>query len=376
MRIGVPTEIKNNEFRVAITPAGVHALVDHGHEVAVQSGAGLGSAISDAEYAAVGATLIDDVNKVWDDAEMILKVKEPIPEEYGRMHEGQTLFTYLHLAADEPLTRELMDRKVTSIAYETVETDTHQLPLLSPMSEIAGRLATQVGANCLMQPNGGNGTLLGGGSRVHKGEVVVLGGGTVGFCAARVALGMGARVRLYDVNEERMRYIEEVTQGTIHTEFSTGLAVEQACAEADLVIGSVLVPGARTPHLVSNEMVAGMRPGSVLVDVAIDQGGCFEDSHPTTHTDPTFRVHNSVFYCVANMPGAVPHTATHALTNATLRYCTLLADKGWQGAINMRRDLARGFTTHDGKLYSMPVGDALNIPHADVNELLSYTLAA
>ncbi|AXE37565.1 alanine dehydrogenase [Acidipropionibacterium virtanenii] len=376
MHIGIPTEIKNNEFRVAITPAGVHALVEHGHEVAVQSGAGVGSAISDAEYVNAGATMVDDVDKVWDDAEMILKVKEPISEEYGRMHEGQTLFTYLHLAADEPLTKELLDRKVTSIAYETVESDTHQLPLLSPMSEIAGRLATQVGANCLMQPNGGNGTLLGGGSGVHKGEVIVLGGGVVGFCAARVALGMGARVRLYDVNEERMRYIEEVTQGAIHTEFSTGLAVEQACMESDLVIGSVLVPGARTPHLVTNEMVAKMRPGSVLVDVAIDQGGCFEDSHPTTHADPTFKVHDSIFYCVANMPGAVPHTSTLALTNATMRYATLLADKGWQGAVNQRRDLARGLTTHDGKLYSMPVGDALDIPHADINELLSYTLAA
>lgn len=371
MRIGVPTEIKNNEFRVAATPAGVHAMVSHGHEVFVQAGAGLGSSIADQEYVAAGATMVDDVDKVWDDSEMILKVKEPIEAEYHRMHEGLLLFTYLHLAADEPLTRELLDRKVTSIAYETVELDDHSLPLLSPMSEIAGRLSVQVGANCLMQPAGGNGTLLGGASGVHKGEVVVLGGGTAGLCAARVADGMGATVTVYDVNVARMRYIEEMSGGRIRTEYSSPLAVETACKSADLVIGSVLVPGARTPHLVSNQTVATMRPGSVLVDIAIDQGGCFEDSHPTTHSDPTFKVHDSVFYCVANMPGAVPHTSTLALTNATMRYCTLLADQGWTTACQHRTDLLRGLTTHDGKLLSAPVGEALGIDTTTPQEVMA-----
>lgn len=370
MRIGVPTEIKNNEFRVAITPAGVHALTQNGHQVLVQKGAGTGSAISDADYQNAGATLVENAKKVWDQADMILKVKEPVPDEYGLMHAGQVLFTYLHLAANKPLTQALVDRKVTSIAYETVQTDRGGLPLLSPMSEIAGRLAPQVGANCLLQPNGGNGTLLGGGSGVHKGQVVVIGGGVVGFSAARVAVGMGASVRLFDVDEDRMRYIEEVTGGTVHTEFSTALGIGQACSEADLVIGSVLVPGARTPHLVTNKMVAGMKPGSVLVDVAIDQGGCFEDSHPTTHTDPTFKVHDSIFYCVANMPGAVPHTSTHALTNATLRYAMLLADRGWHEAIAKRSDLARGLMTNNGELYSAPVAQALGLTSTPLKDLV------
>lgn len=370
MRVGVPTEVKNNEFRVAITPAGVHALTQHGHEVLIQTGAGLGSAITDEEYVAAGATMVDDVDKVWGDSEMILKVKEPIAEEYGRMQEGQVLFTYLHLAADEKLTHELLDRKVTSIAYETVEMDDHSLPLLSPMSEIAGRLSTQVGANCLMQSAGGNGTLLGGASGVHKGQVVVLGGGTAGLCAARIGVGMGAEVTVFDVNTARMRYIEEMSNGRIHTEFSTMLGVKNACREADLVIGSVLVPGARTPHLVDNETVSTMKPGSVLVDIAIDQGGCFEDSHPTTHADPTFKVHDSVFYCVANMPGAVPHTSTLALTNSTMRYAVMLADSGWKDACTARRELCRGLTTHDGTLYSVPVGEALGMEAHQPTELV------
>lgn len=361
MKVGIPTEVKNNEFRVAATPAGVNALVDHGHEVLVQQGAGVGSAISDEEYAAVGAKIVPSADEVWDSSEMILKVKEPIAEEYGRMHDGLLLFTYLHLAADEKLTHELLDRGVTSIAYETVEMDDHSLPLLSPMSEIAGRLSTQVGANCLMQPAGGNGTLLGGASGVAPGKVVVLGGGTAGLCAARVAEGMGARVTIFDVNVARMRYIEEAFGGRIGTEYSSSLSVGKAVKDADLVIGSVLVPGARTPHLVSDEMVASMKPGSVLVDIAIDQGGCFEGSHATTHADPTFRVHDSVYYCVANMPGAVPHTSTYALTNSTMRYCTLLADKGWKDACGIRSELGRGLTTHAGQLFSAPVGEALGI---------------
>lgn len=370
MRVGIPTEIKSNERRVAVTPAGVHSLVAHGHDVMVQAGAGLGSAISDTEYAKAGARIVDDVDKVWDDAELVLKVKEPVADEYHRMHEGLILFTYLHLAADRPLTDELLSRKVTSIAYETVETDDRNLPLLSPMSEIAGRLAAQVGANCLMEPNGGNGVLLGGGSGVRNGRVAVLGGGVAGFCAARVAAGMGADVTVFDVNVARMRYIDEVTGGRIRTQFSSPLAVTEACRESDLVIGSVLVPGARTPHLVDNQTVSEMMPGSVLVDIAIDQGGCFEDSHPTTHTEPTFKVHDSVFYCVANMPGAVPHTSTYALTNATMRYAQLIADEGWQEACRKRQELGRGLTTHDGRLYTRGVGEALDMPVHEVADVL------
>lgn len=369
MRIGVPAEVKDNEFRVAITPAGVHALTARGHRVVIESGAGLGSGFTDDDYGSAGALLCDDVVKVWDEAELILKVKEPVLAEYPRLHDGLILFTYLHLAADGPLTHALLDHRATSIAYETVETDDHQLPLLSPMSEIAGRLAPQVGANCLMGPNGGNGVLLGGGSGVHKGRVVVLGGGVAGFCAAQVAAGMGADVTVHDVDPGRMRFIEAVSGGRIRTEFSTALGIATACRTADLVIGSVLVHGARTPHLVSDDVVAQMQPGSVLVDVAIDQGGCFEGSHPTTHTDPTFKVHDSIFYCVANMPGAVPHTSTLALTNATLGYCLELADQGWRGAVRSHPDLARGLTTHDQELYSVPVGEALGIPTCSIADL-------
>lgn len=370
MRIGVPKEIKNNEFRVAITPAGVFALTERNHEVMVQSGAGLGSSITDDDYRAAGATIVDDVNKVWDDAEMVLKVKEPIAEEYDRMHEGLLLFTYLHLAADKKLTEELLERKVDSIAYETVQLPNGALPLLSPMSEIAGRLATQVGADSLLKFNGGNGVLLGGATGVRRGEVTVLGGGNVGLGAARVALGMGARVRIYDVNLQRMQYIEEVTQGQIVTEYSSTLSVTEACKTSDMVIGSVLVPGAKAPHLVTNDMVAQMKPGSVLVDVAIDQGGCFEDSHPTTHENPTFKVHDSVFYCVANMPGAVPVTSTYALTNSTMRYCTLLADKGWKEAAKIRPELVPGIATIDGRLYTAGVAEALDLPLANIEKLL------
>lgn len=371
MRIGVPKEIKNNEFRVAITPAGVQALVERGHQVMVEKGAGVGSSISDDDYRAVGAEIIDDVNKVWDDAEMILKVKEPIKVEYDRMHEGLLLFTYLHLAADRALTDELLKRKVTAIAYETVQLADGSLPLLAPMSEVAGRLATQVGADSLMKVHGGNGTLLGGAAGVRRGEVTVLGGGNVGLCAARVALGMGARVTIFDVNAGRMQYIEEISNGQIVTEYSSSLSVLEACKRSDLVIGSVLVPGAKAPKLVTNDMVAQMKPGSVLVDVAIDQGGCFEDSHPTTHQDPTFKVHNSVFYCVANMPGAVPHTSTYALTNATMRYCTLLADKGWRQAALIRPELAAGIATADGNLYTAGVAEAFGMPLSSVSSLLA-----
>ncbi|OLO47748.1 alanine dehydrogenase [Actinomyces oris] len=371
MRIGVPTEIKDNEFRVAITPAGVHALTRRGHTVTIQAGAGEGASIPDADYTAAGAVMTDDVPGLWADSELILKVKEPIPQEYPFLRPDLLLFTYLHLAADRALTEELLAKRVTSIAYETVETDTGALPLLAPMSEIAGRLAAQVGAEALLRPHGGAGVLLGGAAGVRRGSVVVLGGGTAGLSAARVAAGMGAEVTVFDVDPLRMRRIEELDGGTIRTCFSTELDVAQACAGADLVIGAVLVPGARTPNLVTRAMVETMRPGSVLVDIAIDQGGCFEDSRPTTHSEPTFEVDGKIFYCVANMPGAVPHTSTYALTNATLPYALALADEGWRDAIAARPDLARGLSTHAGSLYTAGVGQALDLPAADVADLLS-----
>ena len=370
MRIGVPTEIKDNEFRVAVTPAGVHALVRHGHIVAVQAGAGQGASIPDEEYVVAGAAIVDDASALWADSELILKVKEPVAEEYRFLRPDLLLFTYLHLAADRPLTEELLSERVTSIAYETVATDTGALPLLAPMSEIAGRLAAQVGADALLRPRGGAGVLLGGAAGVRRGAVVVLGGGTAGLAAARVAVGMGADVTVLDIDPAAMRRIEEVSGGAIRTRFSTELDIARACAGADLVIGAVLVPGARTPRLVTREMVRSMRPGSVLVDIAIDQGGCFEDSRPTTHSAPTFEVDGKVFYCVANMPGAVPHTSTYALTNATLPYALALADDGWRDAIGAHRDLARGLTTHAGALYTAGVGEALGIPAADAAALL------
>ena len=370
MRIGVPTEIKDNEFRVAITPAGVHALTRRGHTVTIQAGAGQGASIPDAEYSAAGAVMTDDVPGLWADSELVLKVKEPIAQEYQFLRPDLLLFTFLHLAADRALTEKLLAKQVTSIAYETVETDTGALPLLAPMSEIAGRLAAQVGADALLRPRGGAGVLLGGAAGVRRGNVVVLGGGTAGLSAARVVAGMGADVTVFDIDPARMRRIEEIDGGAIRTRFSTELDVARACTGADLVIGAVLVPGARTPSLVTRATVETMRPGSVLVDIAIDQGGCFEDSRPTTHSEPTFEVDGKIFYCVANMPGAVPHTSTYALTNATLPYALALADDGWRGAIEARPDLARGLSTHAGALYTTGVGEALGIPTADVADLL------
>nr|WP_244963283.1 alanine dehydrogenase [Actinomyces trachealis] len=371
MRIGIPTEVKDHEYRVAITPAGVHALVGRGHTVTVQAGAGLGAGITDTDYADVGAHVIADAAEVWGQAEMVIKVKEPVPDEYHLLRRDLVLFTYLHLAADRALTETLLAAGTTTIAYETVADDDGNLPLLAPMSEIAGRLATQVGADCLLRPHGGAGLLLGGAAGVRRGNVVVLGGGTVGTAAARVAAGMGADVTVYDVDPARMRQIEETSGGRIRTRYSTPLDVEAACLGADLVIGAVLVAGERTPHLVSHELVTRMRPGAVLVDVAIDQGGCFEDSRPTTHSEPTFEVEGRVMYCVANMPGAVPQTSTYALTNATLPYVLALADAGWREACQSRRDLARGVSTHDGALYTPGAGQALGLPVADVCALLA-----
>ncbi|GAW49590.1 MULTISPECIES: alanine dehydrogenase [unclassified Nocardioides] len=358
MRIGVPKEVKNHEYRVAITPIGVHELVANGHEVSIQKDAGVGSQIDDAQYVAAGATIIDSADDVWGQSEMVLKVKEPVAEEYHRMAEGQVLFTYLHLAADRPLTEELMKRQVTGIAYETVQLPSGSLPLLYPMSEVAGCLAPQVGAHSLMKAEGGRGVLLGGVGGVANAKVVVIGAGVSGQNAANIALGMGADVTLLDTDLDKLRMSFWRYNNRVHGLASSKLAIEQQVMEADLVIGAVLIPGAKAPKLVSNELVSQMKPGSVLVDIAVDQGGCFEDTHATTHADPTYTVHNSVFYCVANMPGAVPNTSTYALTNATLPYTVALANKGWAQACREDHSLALGLNTHQGNLTNAPVGEA------------------
>ncbi|HYH33877.1 MAG TPA: alanine dehydrogenase [Nocardioides sp.] len=361
MRVGVPKEVKNHEYRVALTPVGVHELTQHGHDVVVEKGAGVGSQIPDEEYVAAGATLLDSPDDVWGSAETILKVKEPIAEEYSRMQEGQTLFTFLHLAADKALTEQLMARKVTAIAYETVQLPSGSLPLLYPMSEVAGCLAPQVGAHALMKAQGGRGVLMGGVGGVANAKVVVIGAGVAGQNAANIALGMGADVTLLDTDLDKLRLSFWRYNNRVHGLASSKLAIQQQVSEADLVIGAVLIPGAAAPKLVSNELVAQMKPGSVLVDIAVDQGGCFEDTRPTTHADPTYQVHESVFYCVANMPGAVPNTSTYALTNATLPYVVAVADKGWQQACRDDRSLALGLNTHAGQLTNAPVGEAVGI---------------
>lgn len=361
MKVGVPTEVKNHEYRVAITPIGVHELVDHGHQVLVQTGAGAGSGISDEEYAEAGATLVDGAEVVWGEAELVLKVKEPVAEEYSRMREGQVLFAFLHLAADRTLTEELLRRRVTAIAYETVQLPSGSLPLLYPMSEVAGCLAPQVGAHELLKARGGRGVLLGGVGGVANARVVVIGAGVAGQNAANIALGMGGDVTLLDTDLDKLRMSFWRYQNRVQGLASSALAIRRQVLEADLVIGAVLVPGARAPKLVSNDLVAEMRPGSVLVDIAVDQGGCFEDTRPTTHDDPTYPVHGSTFYCVANMPGAVPSTSTYALTNATLPYVVALAEAGWRRACVEDRSLALGLNTHAGALTNGPVGAAHGI---------------
>ena len=371
VKVGVPREIKNHEYRVAITPAGVLELVRHGHQVVVEHDAGVGSSIPDADYVAAGATILSTADEVWSTSEMILKVKEPIAAEYPRMREGQILFTYLHLAADKPLTEELAKRKVTAIAYETVELADRSLPLLAPMSEVAGRLAPQVGAQALMRAQGGRGVLMGGVSGVYAAKVVVIGAGVSGANAAAIALGMQAEVILLDRNIARLRQIDAIYQGHMQTVASNTYEIERACLDADMVIGAVLVPGAKAPKLVTNELVSRMKPGSVLVDIAIDQGGCFEDSRPTTHADPTYQVHGSVFYCVANMPGAVPNTSTYALTNVTLPYAVALADKGWQQALREDAALALGLNVHAGQVTYGAVAESFGMPLASLEEVLA-----
>ena len=357
MLVGIPREVKNNEFRVSTTPAGVHALALAGHTVFVEQGAGVGSAITDAEYVKAGATILNSADDVWAKSEMIIKVKEPVPEEYHRMRAGQILFTYLHLAASRECTDAIIKSGITAIAYETVEAN-HTLPLLAPMSEVAGRMSIQVGANALQRPNGGRGVLLGGVPGVAPGKVVILGGGSVGVSAAAMAIGLRADVTLLDINLKRLVEIDEMFHGQVKTVASSPFAIEEYVTQADLVIGGVLIPGAAAPKLVTDAMVAKMKPGSVLVDVAIDQGGCFEGSHPTTHTDPTFKVHNSLYYCVANMPGAVPATSTAALSNATLKYSLALANKGWQQAMADDSGLAAGLNVHEGKIMYQAVAAA------------------
>lgn len=371
MKVGIPREVKDSEFRVAITPAGVTELVAHGHEVVIEEGAGVGSAITDDDYRAAGAVLVAKAEQVWESAELLLKVKEPVPDEYDYLHQGQTVFTYLHLAADRPLTEQLTRRRVTAIGYETVELHDGSLPLLAPMSEVAGRLAPQVGAQALLRAHGGRGILLGGVSGVYAAKVVVIGAGVAGMNAAAIALGMQAEVLLLDKDISKLRHADFVYQGHCQTVASNAYEIGNAIADADLVIGAVLVHGARTPRLVTNEQVARMRPGSVLVDIAIDQGGCFEDSHPTTHTDPTYPVHNSIFYCVANMPGAVPHTSTYALTNVTLPYAVALADHGWRDALRSDPSLALGLNTHGGAVVFEPVAQGHGLSFTSLAEVLS-----
>lgn len=357
MLVGVPKEIKVHESRVALTPEGVAEFVRAGHSVVIEKGAGLGSSLTDADYIAAGATIEENVEKIWASSEMILKVKEPIEVEYSRLRKGQILFTYLHLAASKACTDALLASKTTAIAYETVELN-GTLPLLAPMSEVAGRLAAQVGASALQKPNGGRGVLMGGVPGVSPARVLVIGGGVAGLNAAVIAMGMGADVTIVDRSLPRLAYIDTIYGGRIKTLASSFHAVDRELKSADLVIGAVLVHGAKAPKLVSNAQVAQMKPGSVLVDIAIDQGGCFEDSKPTTHAEPTFKVHNSIFYCVANMPGAVPVASTYALTNATLPYALALANLGWEAACEADKALASGLNVHDGKVMYAAVAQA------------------
>jgi len=368
MRIGVAKEIKPDEYRVALTPAGALELINRGHEVAVESGAGVGSAFPDEAYGRVGAELTS-VDELWRRSELVLKVKEPIASEYARLRDGQILFTYLHIAADEPLTRALIDSGVTAVAYETVEVH-GALPLLAPMSEVAGRLASQAGAYFLEKPLGGRGLLLGGVPGVAPGRVVIVGGGVVGYNAAVIALGLGAQVTILERSIDRMRHLEEILSGRVSLLMSSILQVAAAVEEADLVIGAVLVPGAVAPKLVTREMIAGMKEGAVVVDVAIDQGGCFETSRPTTHSDPTYEVDGIVHYCVANMPGAVPMTSTRALTNATLPYVEAIAGQGLAAAVRGDRALARGVNVMAGKVTYEPVARDLGHPYIPLSEIV------
>ncbi|MFM1954455.1 MAG: hypothetical protein RL118_646 [Actinomycetota bacterium] len=371
MRVGIPTEIKNNENRVAITPAGVHELVRRGHEVFIEAGAGNGSGFTDEAYVAEGATILATADEVWAKGDLLLKVKEPIAAEYHRMRDGQVLFTYLHLAASRECTDALIKSGTTAIAYETVQLPNRALPLLQPMSEVAGRLSAQIGAFQLMKSEGGAGVLMGGVPGAPKAKVVVIGGGVAGEHAATVALGMQADVTVIDISLPKLRELDARFGGVVKTRVSTAYEIADQLKDADLVIGSVLIPGEKAPKLVTDAMVARMKPGSVLVDIAIDQGGCFEHSRPTTHDTPTYQVHNSIYYCVANMPGAVPATSTRALTNATLPYAIALADKGWKDALRADESLAKGLNVHAGQVTYPGVAQAFGMNLVPVTEVLS-----
>jgi alanine dehydrogenase len=369
VKIGVAREIKTDEYRVALTPAGARELVQRGHDVIIETGAGEGSAFADNAYEAAGARTAS-VDEVWAEAELLLKVKEPIAPEYDRLRDGLVLFTYLHIAADEPLTRALVDSGITAVAYETVETDSGGLPLLAPMSEIAGRLAAQAGAYFLEKPLGGRGLLLGGVPGVAPGRVVVIGGGMVGYNAAVIALGLGANVTILERSLDRMRHLEEVLSGRVSLVMSSSLQIEESVREADVVIGAVLIPGALAPKLITREMVRAMKDGAVLADVAIDQGGCAETSRPTTHSEPVYTVEGVTHYCVANMPGAVPITSTKALTNATLPYIEAIADHGLADAVARDPALARGVNVLDGKVTYEAVADAHGLDYQPLEDVL------
>ena len=369
VRIGVAKEIKTDEYRVALTPAGARELVQRGHDVVVETGAGDGSSMPDADYERAGAKL-GSVDEVWETAELLLKVKEPIEPEYKRLRDDLVLFTYLHIAADEPLTRALVDSGIKAVAYETVETDDRRLPLLAPMSEIAGRLASQAGAYFLEKPLGGRGLLLGGVPGVQPGKVLVLGGGVVGYNAAVIAIGLGAQVTILDKSIDRMRYLDEILSGRVSTVMSSTLQIESMIGDADLVIGAVLVPGARAPKLVTRDMLGGMKKGAVIVDVAIDQGGCVETAHATTHSDPVYEVDGVLHYCVANMPGGVPITSTKALTNATLPYVEAIAEHGLADAVARDKALAMGVNVLEGRITYEPVAEAHGLDYTPLDELL------
>lgn len=371
MLVGIPKEIKNHEYRVAITPAGVVELIKNGHHVVIEKNAGVGSAISDDEFIKSGAQILNSADEIWQKADLILKVKEPIAVEYPKMRKGQILFTYLHLAASRECTDALVKSGTTAIAYETVELPNRSLPLLAPMSEVAGRLAPQVGAHSLLKFQGGRGLLLGGVPGVKRANVVIIGGGVSGLHAATIALGLQANVTILDLNVDRLKELDLIFDGKVQTLISNVYEIERNVLEADLVIGAVLVPGAKAPKLVTNDLVKRMKPGSVLVDIAIDQGGCFEDSKATTHDNPTFLVHNSIFYCVANMPGSVPNTSTFALTNVTMPFAKAIANKGWKKAIADDSALRLGLNVHEGQITYKAVADAFNLEYVPAEKLIS-----
>lgn len=363
MIVGVPKEIKNKENRVSMVVAGVRALTQAGHKVLVQTGAGIGAGITDQEYAAAGATIVGEAKDVFAKADMIVKVKEPLPEEYELLREGQILYTYLHLAADERLTKALMERKIVGIAYETIQPADGSLPLLAPMSAVAGRMATQIGATYLQKDHGGKGMLLGGVTGVARANVTILGGGVVGVNAAKMAVGLGAKVTILDVNVDRLEYLNDIFSNSIHTLYSNNEQIEKSVLESDLVISAILVPGAKAPKLVTRSMISRMQPGGVVIDVAVDQGGAIETSRPTSHEHPTYMIDNIIHYAVPNMPGAVPRTSTYALTNVTLKYALMLANLGWKEAVTRDAALFKGVNLAHGKLTYKAVADDLGLPY-------------